>query len=100
MDTQTLLYDWDTLKRVVHQIITSCIQINWQALWLSLALVALVAILQFRGVLPKTAYSRWRMCLLLTATLTPFMLCIWTWISIYVHSSYYEAPFLWQTISP
>ena len=80
---------------IIQHIVTSLIQINWQALWLSGAVVAVVALLQFCRVLPRGAYSRWRMGLLLTATLTPYFLCLWTWVSGFFHSSVYEAPFPW-----
>ncbi len=100
MNTQNLQHAWAGLQGVVHHVLTSVVQVNWQALWLSFAVVALVALLQLCRVLPKTVYSRWRLCLLLTATLTPVLLCLWTWLSGYLKPAHYEAPYLWQAVYP
>lgn len=81
-------------------IFTSLVQINWQALWLSGFIIAVVALLQLCRVLPDGTYSRWRLGLLLTATLTPVFLCLWTWISGFFQTSLYEVPYLWQKLFP
>jgi hypothetical protein len=90
----------DMITSRIQHILTSLIQVNWQALWLSALIVAIVIVFQVFGALPKAKYSRWRLGLLLTATLTPFLLCLWTWASAFVQTDHYPAPYLSQMMFP
>ena len=100
MNVQSFQHVWDALHRAVQPTITSLVQISWQALWLSLAVILLVGLLQIFRVLPRDAYSRWRLSLLLTATIIPFLLCLWTGISGYFENGHYNTPYLWQNMHP
>lgn len=74
------------------------IQINWHAFWLSLLVVLVIEVLHAAKVFPKDKYSRWRLSLLLTASLTPALLCAWSALAGYLHSPFAEAPFLGQLV--
>lgn len=100
MNAQSFQHAWDALQRAVQPTITSLVQISWQALWLSLAVILLVGLLQICRVLPRDAYSRWRLSLLLTATIIPFLLSLWTWLSGHFENGHYNTPYLWQNMHP